>query len=204
LVKDAEDTVNKNDHNPDEHSLIIAMRSGDKTAFSLIVKKYQSSVIRICRGYVGSVEDAEDIAQDVFVELYRSAAGFRGDASISTWIYRIAINRSINYLRDNRRKFRVYRSSDSAGEKALVNSQTDLPVDSEVINSDHREALHLAIESLPDNQKKVFVLNKYDDLSYRDIADILKISHSAVESLLFRAKQNLQNSLAEYYRKNIL
>lgn len=201
-MKDAEDTVNKTGHKQDDHSLITAMKAGDRKAYSFIVSEYRSSVIRICRGYVGSIEDAEDIAQDVFVELFRSADRFRGDASLATWIYRIAITRSINFLRDNRKKFRVYRSTNFAGEKVLENSQSSLRVDTEMINADHRKALHFAIDRLPANQKKVFILNKYEDLSYKDIADVLEISHSSVESLIFRAKQSLQKSLAEYYKNN--
>jgi RNA polymerase sigma-70 factor, ECF subfamily len=195
--------MNNDNLKPDDQSLINDFKSGDHKVFSYIITKYQASVIRICRGYTGSYEDAEDLAQEVFIELFRSAERFRGDASLSTWIYRIAVSRAINFVRDNRNRYRIYRSADSAGERVLENSQSELTSEGELVSADHRKALRFAIDKLAPNQKKVFILNKFEDLSYKEIANILEISHSSVESLIFRAKQNLQKSLAAYYKKNM-
>lgn len=191
------------DPDENENALIGAIRGGDRRSFSQIVLKYREPVIRICRGYVGSFEDAEDLAQEIFVELYRSAGSFRGDSSVATWIYRIAINKSLNFVRDNRKKFSVFRSADSAGERVLYNSTGDNESDRDIMNSEHAKAIHLALDKLPANQKTAFILNKYEELSYKEISAIMKISHSSVESLIFRAKQNLQKSLLDYYQKNI-
>lgn len=196
--------MNKLNQKRDEAILVAALKSGDRDAFSTIVTEYRESVIRICRGYVGSKEDAEDIAQEIFIEIYRSAASFRGDSSLSTWIYRMAINRALNWVRDNRKKFRVYRSGMAENERVLENSAGENEGDAESTNADHRKALRFAIDKLPSNQKRAFILNKYEDLSYNEIADILGISLSSVESLLFRAKRNLQSSLSTYYKKNLL
>ncbi|MEZ5000757.1 MAG: RNA polymerase sigma factor [Bacteroidales bacterium] len=179
------------------------IRSGSVDEFASFVNRHRKQVIRICRGYVGSAEDAEDIAQDVFIEFYNSLNRFRGESRLSTWLFRIAINKSLNHIRDNRRKFRVYRSADASGEEVLNVSRIDGVTDSDVINQDHSRALHSAIDALPDNQKTAFILNKYEDLSYREIAEVMETSHSSVESLIFRAKQNLQKSLADYFEKNL-
>jgi RNA polymerase sigma-70 factor (ECF subfamily) len=187
----------------DDAFLVDAIKSGDRTSFVRLVTKYRESVIRICRGYVGSHEDAEDLAQEVFVELFRSISKFRGDSRFSTWLYRLAVNKSLNFLRYHKKRFRVYRSSESTGEESLLNSPGEAESDTAVVDSDHRMALRRALDRLPDNQRTAFILNKYEELSYNDVAAVMDTTLSTVESLIFRARQNLQKYLSDYYEKNI-
>ncbi|MCA1756227.1 MAG: sigma-70 family RNA polymerase sigma factor [Bacteroidales bacterium] len=187
----------------DDRLLVDAVKSGNKDSFALLVAKYRESVIRICRGYVGSYEDAEDLAQEVFVELFRSISKFRGDSRFSTWLYRLAVNKSLNYLRYHKKRFRVYRSSESAGEESLINSPGEAESDAPVVESDHRRALREALDKLPENQRTAFILNKYEELPYNDVAAVMATTLSTVESLIFRARQNLQKYLSDYYEKNI-
>jgi RNA polymerase sigma-70 factor (ECF subfamily) len=187
----------------DDILLVDAVKSGDRDSFARLVTKYRASVIRICRGYVGSYEDAEDLAQEVFVELFRSISRFRGDSRFSTWLYRLAVNKSLNFLRYHKKRFRVYRSSESPGEESLINSPGEAESDTAVVDSDHRRALREALDKLPDNQRTAFILNKYEELSYNDVAAVMDTTLSTVESLIFRARQNLQKYLSDYYEKNI-
>lgn len=191
------------ENHTEDNRLVSLIVSGSTDAFGEFVSRYRDQVIRICRGYLGSVEDAEDVAQDVFLEFYRSLHRFRGESQLSTWLFRIAITRSLNYIRDNRKRFRVYRSTESSGEDILLGSPVEEMADTKLIDEDHRIALHNAIDALPDKQKTAFILNKYQDLSYHEIAEVMETTHSSVESLLFRAKQNLQKSLSDYFEKNL-
>ena len=192
------------DHEGDERSLITALKSGDREAFSRVITNYREKVVRLCRGYTASHEDAEDIAQESFVELYRSIHKFREEASLSTWIYRIAISRSLNHIRDNKNKFTLFKNNSVGREPDGELSIEGESSDGDIITNDHRRALRSALDKLPVNQKTAFILNKYEDLSYDEISDVMEISHSSVESLIFRAKQNLQKSLLNYYKKNML
>jgi RNA polymerase sigma-70 factor (ECF subfamily) len=191
----------------DDIQLLEGLRSGDRDAYKLLVDKYHVKVIRTCTGFVHSAADAEDIAQEVFIEVFRSVDRFRGDASISTWIYRIAVNKSLNFLRSSARRkvfsfITGYDGSDSKGSIQEPASQEDSP-DEPLIRSDQARMLDKALAKLPDKQRTAFVLNKYEDLAYKEIAEIMDTSIGSVESLIFRAKQNLQKGLYDFYNKNM-
>lgn len=190
--------------NQNDHDLISAIKDGDHDSFRILVEKYQERVIRICRGYLGLYEDAEDLAQEVFIEVYKSSGKFREQSEVSTWLYRIAVNRSLNYIRDNRKKFILSKRSNSYEMSAIENKASGSSADNEITAGEHRHVLHLALNSLSDNQKTAFILNKYEDLPYNEISSIMGVSISSVESLLFRAKRNLQKRLLDYYNKNML
>lgn len=166
----------------------------DKTgAFKELVEKYQRFVLTTARGFVKNDEDARDLSQEVFIKIYQSLNQFRQESGLSTWIYRITVNLSINYLRDNKKY-------NDTGIIEMQPAGGEVP-DKKMENQDRAKFLHQAIDSLPENQRKVFVLNKYDDLSYKEIAETLEISISSVESLLFRARKNLQKKLWNCYKK---
>ncbi len=193
-----------------EDKLIIEkIIEGNQQAFRELVDNYQDKVISTCNSFVHNIEDAEDIAQDVFVEVYQSIKKFRGDAKISTWLHRIAVNKSLNHLRKNK-KNSVLKSIDSFynNNGGPIDKNENLEIeDSKTSQSEHNienkeraEILHNAINSLAKNQRIAFNLNKYDDLSYKEIAEVMNISLSSVESLLHRAKMNLQKKLISYYK----
>ena len=192
----------------DETDLIRGIQQGDSNAFRALVEKYQRMVVNTCFGIVHHHADAEDLAQEVFLEVFRNAAGFRGEAHLSTWLYRIATNRSLNFVRNNQRRrfFQSLEEAFSGGKnraREITEEHADQP-DQEMTNRQRAEMIHHAIDKLPEKQRIAFVLNKYEDLSYQQIAEVMETSLSSVESLIHRAKKHLQEQLYECYRKKCI
>ncbi|HPF50382.1 MAG TPA: sigma-70 family RNA polymerase sigma factor [Draconibacterium sp.] len=188
--------------------IINQLKQGNEAAFRKLVENYQKLVVNTCYGMVHNREDAEDIAQDVFVEVYRNVEHFRADARLSTWLYRIAVNRSLNHIRDNKKHkwFQSFENEVEAKNRQLMqveSSKSDQP-EYEMENKQRAIILHEAINSLTENQKVAFTLNKYEELSYQEISEVMDMSVSSVESLLFRAKKNLQKKLHKCYKKKCM
>ena len=142
--------------------------------------------------------DAEDVAQEVFIEVYRSVHRFKGDSTLATWIYRITINKCLEKIRHSKRKKRAAQTR--SVDETPWNEPADFNHPGVVLeNRERARILFSAIEKLPDNQKTAFILHKTEGLSYKEISAVMKSSVSSVESLMFRAKQNLQKYLREYY-----
>ena len=191
-----------------DSEFLQGLQSGNEESFRYLVDQYQVKVIRTCKGFVHSQADAEDIAQDVFIEVYESAGKFRGNSELSTWIYRIAVNKSLNFLRSSRRRkvlslFDNFLSSDGSPAPEPSSGDDMLP-DNQIHNNEQSRAINAAMATLPQKQRTAFVLNKYEDLSYKEIAEIMATSVSSVESLIFRARVNLQKKLFSFYKKNLL
>lgn len=190
----------------DDQQLIEQIKSGNEEAFRLMVEKYQHLVVNTCFALVHDRDDAEDLAQEVFIEVFRSASRFRSEARISTWLYRIAVNKSLNFLRtQQKRKF--FRKIEEVFSSRTVAASSDSFFSSEEADSGIQEKqkaamVHRAIASLPENQRVAFTLNKYEDLSYQEIAHVMQLSLSSVESLIHRAKKNLQQKLYRCYKKD--
>ena len=182
---------------------ILELQKGSESAFKQLVEAYKNRVINTCFGFTHDYADAEDIAQDVFVEVFESIQKFKEDSSLSTWIYRISVNKSLDFIRKAKRKKRW-------AELTKINLKDKDDADNWFINSDTPETsleqkeriliLNSAIDKLPENQKTAFTLHKYEDLSYKEVSDILNTSLSSVESLMHRAKKNLQKKLENYYK----
>lgn len=191
-----------------ESEIIQKLQQGDEKAYRQLVEKYQQLVVNTCFGLVHNTQDAEDIAQDVFIEVYRSISNFRADSKLSTWLYRISVNRSLNFIRDNklRKMAQSIESVFSFGKEKLSNvlPEKGASPDSEFENNERAAILHKAIDSLPENQRIAFTLNKYDDLSYKEIAVVMETSVSSIESLIHRAKKNLQKKLYTCYKKKCI
>lgn len=183
--------------------LIKSLVNKDENAFRYLIENYQNLVFKACFYILNNIEDAEDTAQEVFIEAYLSVNNFRGDSRLSTWLYKIAINKSKNVIRKNRWQQLTYKFGNLfAGEKSVIGELEDTSAGLAMIALEHSEEqkiLWKAIESLPENQRIAFTLNKYDELSYQEIADALKTSVSAVESLIHRAKKNLQVKLYKLF-----
>lgn len=190
-----------------EAEIIKKLQKGDEKAFRQLVEKYQQIVVNTCFGLVHNTEDAEDIAQDVFIEVFRSIHKFRADSKISTWLYRIAVNRSLNFIRDNKRRKWIRSVDETNGsdnkDAYKISGEADSP-DTDMENSQRTALLHEAIDSLPKTQRVAFTLNKYEDLSYKEISEIMQVSLSSVESLIHRAKKNLQKKLYACYKKKCI
>lgn len=188
-----------------ESELINGIQQGDRQAYRTLVETHQQMVVNTCLGIVHNQADAEDIAQDVFLEVFRNSGQFRGDAKLSTWLYRIAVNRSLNHIRNNRRK-KFWQSLEETfkGGRNASNEISDYRTDQAITDEQRRELLHQVIDKLPEKQRVAFTLNKYEDLSYQQIAEIMELSLASVESLIHRAKKNLQDQLYECYKKKCI
>jgi len=179
-----------------------------KTDFEKIVESYQEKVRNTCFRYVNNSEDADDIAQEVFVKVYESLDTFREEAQLSTWIYRIAVNKSLDFLRSKNRKKRFTKLT-SIFQK--VNDDEEMVIAIPVLenpqqvmeDNERKEVLNWAISKLPENQKTAIILSKYEGFSNKEITEIMNISLSAVESLVHRAKKNLHKQLSSYFEKHL-
>jgi RNA polymerase sigma-70 factor (ECF subfamily) len=188
-----------------DEELIQKIIEKDHLAFKSLVDRHQRLVINTCYHLIGNKQDAEDVAQEVFFRVYQSAKEFRQEAKISTWLYRIAVNRSLNFIRDKKRSGWLRSlSSLLEGERQRVAevpaSNSDRP-DVELEQKERSVIVQKAIDSLPEKQRAAFVLHKYEGLSYQEIAEILHRSLSSVESLIHRAKLNLQKKLLHYLKE---
>ena len=177
-----------------EPELIILLREGNEDAFRELVTAYRDRVYNTVLSIVQQAEDAEDIAQDVFIQVYRSIDTFAGASALSTWIYRIAVNRSLDELRRKKRKKRLgFISNIFGGEHDESPGIPDFHHPGIAAEQKENAAiLFAAVKKLPETQQAAFMLNKSEGLSYYEISGVLGISESAVDSLLQRAKQNLR------------
>ena len=189
-----------------DSELIKLILQGDKEKFRMLVEQYQQMVFRTCMGFLHDKDDADDLTQDIFIQAYQSLHSFKGDAAFSTWIYRIAVNASLNRVRKNSRNPILNRLDSLFGsgkekEISLPVFDTENP-ESILIRQEHSKWVQNALDSLPENQRTAIVLSKYDDLSQKEIAEIMKTTEGAVEALIQRAKTNLRVKLSSSYKKN--
>jgi len=185
--------------------LIKLILQGDKDKFRMLVEKYQQMVFRTCMGFVHNKDDADDLTQEVFIQAFQSLQGFKGAASFSTWIYRIAINASLNKVRKSSGYPILQRLDTFAG--AAKEKEVSLPAydaadpESILITQEHKEWVKKALDKLPEKQRTAIVLSKYDDLSQKEIAEIMNTTEGAIEALIQRAKKNLRDKLSYSYKK---
>lgn len=182
--------------------LIERLKTGDQQAFRAIVDSWKDMVYNTSLGIVQNAEDAEDVTQEVFVQVYESVNQFKGDSKFSTWLYRIAVTKSLDHLRKKKRKKRfAFVQSLFGYNEEEVNHQPDFQHPGVTMeNKENAAVLFRAIEKLPDNQKTAFTLHKLEGLSYQEIAEIMETTVSSVESLMHRAKGNLKKYLTDYYQ----
>lgn len=181
-----------------DNELVEALKTGSEKAFHTLVMDYQDMIVTTCYGFLHNQEDAEDVAQEVFIQVFRSIEKFRGDSKLSTWLYRIAVNRSLNKIRA--RKSQFFMALDQVFE--MGQDKGDPTPFDDVINQERATVLHNAIDKLPENQKTAFVLSKFDGLANKKIAEVMETTLSSVEALLNRAKKNLQKHLLSYYKNS--
>ena len=188
-----------------DKEFVEGLKKGDENIFRAFVEQQQHRLLRLCMGFVHNQEDAKDLVQDVFIEVIRSVSGFREDSGLSTWLYRIAVNKSLNYLRKSKRIFKNLIQINASNIDADIEyaSVSDIP-DKSIETRQRENLIRSAIDTLQKNQRIAFILNKYENLSYKDISEIMNVSLSSVESLIHRAKVNLQKKLYNSYRKNLL
>ncbi|MGJ8760262.1 MAG: RNA polymerase sigma factor [Polaribacter sp.] len=189
-----------------EENLIAQLKSGKQTAFSQLLDDYQQKVFGTCISFVPNKEDAEDIAQEVFLEVFRSISKFKGDSKLSTWIYKIATNKCLEFIRKKNTKKRfAFMQTILGNEIPLDKTSYFTEVNHPGILLENKEksaTIFKAINTLPEAQRIVFTLAKIDDKSYQEIVEITGKSLSSVESLMFRAKKSLQEKLINFYKNN--
>ena len=178
------------------------MQTGSLPSFQEIYDSYKNKVFHTVISYLQNQEDAEETTQDVFVEIHRSIGTFEGKSSLSTWIYRISINKSLDFIKSKNRKKRFAFLTNLFDESGIVKHDSPNFQHPGVIleNKEKSAILFKAIDKLPENQKTAFILSKVEGLSYAEISEVMQASVSSVESLLFRGKQNLQKELSNFYR----
>ena len=205
IVPPLTDDTSRENSRMREHELLTQIKAGHPDAFRRLVELYQHNVVNICYRFLHNREDAEDMAQEVFLEVYASIDTFREEAKLSTWMYRIAVTKSLDFLRKQKRQKRFGRVRQLLGPQEEVKhapASLQQTPHQELEQQERAQILRQAIDGLPENQQIAFTLSKYDGLSYTDIADVMGTSISSVESLIHRAKKNLQKKLYRYYEKN--
>jgi RNA polymerase sigma-70 factor (ECF subfamily) len=183
-----------------DNSIINKMMDGDQLAFREFVDHHSQLVFNTCLGFLHNQADAEDVSQEVFIKVYNSLKSFRMESKISTWLYRIAINQSINYIRNNRKqKFAksIENFFSNSKDEIFEISDTNAQTDSYVENKERAANMQKALNSLPENQKIAFTLSKFNDKSYNEISEIMNISIPSVESLIYRARKKTAKEIAK-------
>ncbi|HWK10225.1 MAG TPA: sigma-70 family RNA polymerase sigma factor [Vicinamibacterales bacterium] len=180
--------------NPTDADLVDASLAGDRAAFDVIVERHRRHVYQLCYRFVGNHEDASDLAQDVFVRAFRSLKTFKGQASLGTWLYRIAVNVSLNKVSARAPRFVSVDALAMAEQRRAV-SPVESPSDA-VLRGGRAEQVRAAIAKLPKKQRATLILRMYHDLPHEQIAGILGSSVGAVKANFFHALNNLKKLLS--------
>lgn len=173
------------------------IKKGDQAAFRELVEHYRPIVYRTVARFVSNSDDCNDLTQEVFIEVWRSINKFRGDSSVSTWIYRITVNKALNSVQRAKRRnwysglLRVpdYREPETRADETATG----------LLRSESAHLINQALETLPTNQRAAFVLSQAEGLSQKEVAAVMELSEKAVESLIHRARTNLRKKLSHYY-----
>lgn len=186
----------------EEDELLLKLKSGDKSAFNDLVNEYSAIVLNTCYRFLLDREDAEDVSQEVFLEVYQSIRSFRGDSKLSTWIYRIAVTKSLDEIKKRSRKKRLSSFAKVLHIDDVVNwlGGGTMP-DKSIMESEKLKEVMEALEILPDNQRVAFTLSKIDGYSNSEIAAIMNVTTIAVESLVYRAKKSVTTELEKILKR---
>lgn len=183
--------------NSDNRSLIDRFKKNDTSAYGEIVLKYQDKIYNLCRHLLGNSHDAEDAAQDVFLKAYQALPRFKPEASLYTWLYRIATNTCIDYRRKPIFAFLFYDSGN--GETLVHDPASDAPSPEKLYQSKQiRQALEKCVDQLSPKLREIIVLKEVAELSYEEIAETLAISMGTVKSRIARAREDLQKCMKKY------
>jgi RNA polymerase sigma-70 factor, ECF subfamily len=173
--------------------LMLRVRQGDAGSFDELLRRYRMPLVKYFCRMVRDQALAEDLAQEAFLRVYKARHRYRPDARFTTWLYRIATNLALNAIRDARgRQPQVGNGRREDSEMPLEFVDTRASIEQQLIETDRGRMIREAIEALPENQRAAVILHKYQDVDYRQIAGVLKVSESAVKSLLFRAYETLR------------
>jgi RNA polymerase sigma-70 factor, ECF subfamily len=183
--------------------LMLDVKAGDEASFELLLHRYRTPLVNFLYGMVRNREQAEDLAQEVFLRVYRARADYVPSAKFTTWLFRIATNLALNSVRDHRyEKLNVSIDAPTTPDAEDGDERTlDVPekhpnIEQHLVEDVQRKMIRHAIDKLPEKQRAAVLLHKYRELDYAEIAKILSCSESALKSLLFRAYETLRVELA--------
>lgn len=183
----------------DDAAIMLQLRAGNMAGFDFLIQKYRKPIIHFMYRMVRNQAVAEELAQEVFLRVYRSRETYRAEARFSTWLYRIATNLGVNHARDNRLErtaSTIYLDeADSETGTTPDVADTTPSAESGLLHRERLNAIRQQVMTLPERQRIAVLMHKYDDMDYRQIGDVLKLSESATKSLLFRAYQSLREKL---------
>lgn len=186
----------------DDAAIMLALRDGDMAGFDFLIQKYRKPIMHFMYRMVHNQAVAEELAQEVFLRVYRSRATYRAEARFSTWLYRIATNLGVNYARDNRheRNASMVYLSEVDPETGMTPDVADTTPGAEanLLRRERLNAIRQHVLALPERQRMAVLMHKYEGMDYKQIGDVLKLSESATKSLLFRAYQSLRDKLKSF------
>ncbi len=182
--------------------LMLRVRDGDSASFEILLRRYRRPLVGYFCRMVRDQGLAEDLAQEVFLRVYKSRERYQPEARFTTWLYRIATNLALNAIRDRRDEVSDTTDDDCDSGPALERFVDPEPtVEQQLVQGDRARLIRQAVEELPGNQRAAVILHKYQEVDYRQIARILSVSESAVKSLLFRAYEALRVRLEPLLRE---
>jgi RNA polymerase sigma-70 factor, ECF subfamily len=189
----------ESDEGTDDVALMLRVKDGDLEAFEMLVTRHQHSVVGTAAKMLGSAADAEDIGQQVFIRVWKSAARYEPSAKFTTWLMTITRNLVFNELRRRRRTQQVSMEADEDAtvQHQFVDEEAQAPSE-QLLDAELQDAIDAAIASLPENQRLAIVLRRFEGMPYEEIAKVLKTSVPAVKSVLFRARAELKARLKKY------
>lgn len=173
----------------DDATLATAAAAGDRDAFDVIVERHRRSVYQVCYRFVNNHDDASDLAQDAFVRAWKGVKSFKGQSALATWLYRIAVNVSLNRVSTKRPLTEPIASTEHFEDVRIEGAQHTMMREQRAV------AVRKAIASLPDKQRATLILRTYHDMSHQQIADVLGSSVGAVKANFFHALANLKKIL---------
>jgi RNA polymerase sigma-70 factor, ECF subfamily len=187
---------------PSDAEVMLRVKAGDQSAFDYLVQKYRRSMVSFMYRMARNAAAAEDLAQEVFLRVYRSRESYEASAKFTTWLYRIATNLAVNHARDTRHERpEVQVSLDEPDEETGITIELPdgtLNAEQEMVRRERMMAIRRKVEALPEQQRLAVVLHKYQQMDYKQIAEVLRKSESATKSLLFRAYETLREQLKEF------
>jgi RNA polymerase sigma-70 factor, ECF subfamily len=182
--------------------VMLRVKAGDEAAFDFLVQKYRRPLVSFMYRMARNTAAAEDLAQEVFLRVYRSRQTYEASAKFTTWLYRIATNLAVNHARDTRKERpEVTVSLDEPDEETGTTMDVrdaSMTVEENLVRQERMAAIRSKVEALPERQRLAVVMHKYQQMDYKQIADVLKLSESATKSLLFRAYESLREQLKEF------
>lgn len=191
--------LNGNFADLDDAAIMLELKAGNMTAFDFLMQKYRKPIIGFMYRMTRNQAVAEELAQEVFLRVYRSRETYRAEARFSTWLYRIATNLGVNRARDTRHEraaSTVYLDEPDPESGTTVDVADSTPdIEARLLRDERMAAIRDRVMALPERQRMAVLMHKYEGMDYRQIGDVLKLSESATKSLLFRAYQTLRDKL---------